>query len=92
VAVLVRRQSRLANFKAMVRMGCRADFKTGLGWFFGSFPLDDPVLFNPALPPQGVLKEGYACENMGTAIDLSSLMDVTFRTEYVSALKKAAEP
>lgn len=35
----------------MMPMGCHADFKTGLGWFFGSFPMDDPVIFNPDLPP-----------------------------------------
>jgi hypothetical protein len=87
VAVLVRRQDQLAPFKAMVRMSSHADFKTGMGWFFGSFPIDDPVLLNPALPPQGVLK-GYASENMATAIDLPSLMDVTFRTEYLDALKR----
>ncbi|KAL2138964.1 hypothetical protein VTI28DRAFT_6004 [Corynascus sepedonium] len=87
VAVLIKRQDQLAPFQAMVRMSCHADFKTGLGWFFGSFPIDDPVLLNPALPPQGVLK-GYASENMATAIDLSSLMDVTFRTEYVAALRE----
>jgi hypothetical protein len=89
VAVLVRRQDRHSKFQGMVRMGCHADFKTGLGWFFGSCPIDDPVLFNPDLPPQGVLSQGYSRVNMGD-IDLQPLMDVTFRTEYLGALKKIA--
>ncbi|KAH6636218.1 hypothetical protein F5144DRAFT_600981 [Chaetomium tenue] len=75
VAVVVKRVDRHSKFKGM---------------FFGSFPIDDPVLFNPDMPPQGVLSQGYSRVNMGTGIDLQSLMDVTFRTEYVGALKKTA--
>jgi hypothetical protein len=84
VAILLERADK-KPFKLMVRMECKADFTTGIGWFFGSFPLDDPVLFNPDLKAQGILQD-YGAENM-SSFNLQKLADVTFRTEYVGARK-----
>ncbi len=48
VAVLVQRETD-KQFNGIVNLEARGNFKTMLDWMFNKVPVDDPVLFNPAM-------------------------------------------
>lgn len=52
VAVLVGRQTD-EQFNAVVNLEARGSFRTKMDWMFSKIPVDDPVLFNPAIIREG---------------------------------------
>ncbi|SPO04698.1 uncharacterized protein DNG_07383 [Cephalotrichum gorgonifer] len=66
------------EFECRVRIKAEADWKTEMGRLFGSTPGDDPLLFDPTLPPTNKLrKEGYDVDNLGS-LDLDDFVDIVF--------------
>lgn len=77
-AVLLNRGGYDSNFQCKVRIKAEADWKSEMGRLFGSTPPDDPVLFDPSLPPTNKLrKSGYDTENLGS-IELDDLVEIRF--------------
>lgn len=66
VAVLLRRED-MDPFKCTVDVKAEADWRTRLEWFAGSKSYDDPVLFNPNLPPTNKLRL-YDTDNLASII------------------------
>jgi hypothetical protein len=74
-------------FQCAVTIDVEADWKTELTRFFGSKEKDDPILFDPDLPPTNKLrKSGYNTENLGS-INVEDFFDVTFQTTFGNAIK-----
>ncbi|PVH79899.1 hypothetical protein DL98DRAFT_515793 [Cadophora sp. DSE1049] len=75
------------RFNGKITLDVVADFKTGLSEKLRNrkIPLDDPVLFNPALDPDTKMKTYEKARRHGTealgAIDLLSLCDVRMAVE-----------
>lgn len=67
----------------MVKVKANADLTTGLERMFGRLPRNDPVLFDPNLPPTNNLEE-YDLENLG-AFNLDAASDLTFSTLLTTA-------
>ncbi|KAM0545411.1 hypothetical protein ACHAPJ_011316 [Fusarium lateritium] len=77
-AILLNRKYDEENFECKIKVKAEADWKTEMGRFFGSTPRDDPILFDPTLPPTNKLrKEGYDVENLG-ALDLDEFVEISF--------------
>ncbi|KAL7914909.1 hypothetical protein GGI35DRAFT_435558 [Trichoderma velutinum] len=81
-AILLNRGFDENKFQCKVRIKAEADWKSELGRLFGSTPPDDPVLFDPEMPPTNKLRK-YDTENLGS-IDLDEFTDIIFD----KALKK----
>lgn len=79
-AVLLKRTDK-SPFQCVVKIDATLDLWSRLGRVFGGIgrtPTDDPVLFDPVLPPTNQLQT-YEVEALG-AFDLESVCDVTFGT------------
>ena len=71
-----------------VKVKVNADLKTGLERILGRLPKNDPVMFDPSLPPTNNLKE-YDLGNLG-AFNLDAASDLTFSTLLTTASKEKA--
>lgn len=72
------------NFQCVVDIEVKADWRTELGRFIGSSEdEDDPILFNPNLPPTSALHD---INNLG-AIDLEEIFDITAYTKFNGSVK-----
>ena len=77
-AILLNRGFDDNNFQCRVKIKAEADWKSEMGRLFGSTPPDDPVLFDPSLPPTNKLrKAGYDMENLGS-IELDDFVEIVF--------------
>ncbi|KAL7824068.1 hypothetical protein V8C26DRAFT_384766 [Trichoderma gracile] len=75
-AILLNRGFDDNQFQCKVRIKVEADWKSEMGRLFGSTPADDPILFDPGMPPTNKLRK-YDTENLG-AIDLDEFVDIVF--------------
>ncbi|KAL7799019.1 hypothetical protein V8C37DRAFT_144557 [Trichoderma ceciliae] len=75
-AILLDRGFDDGRFQCKVRIKVEADWKSEMGRLFGSTPPDDPVLFDPEMPPTNKLRK-YDTENLGS-IDLDEFTDIIF--------------
>ena len=74
-------------FQCAVTIDVEADWKTAMTRFFGAKEKDDPILFDPDLPPTNKLrKSGYDTESLGS-INVDDFFDVTFQTTFGDAVK-----
>lgn len=76
-AILLARADK-GPFSCRVRVKQKMDWKTEIGMqLFGSTPVDDPVLFDPRLPPTNkVTREGYDLGNLG-GVDLDKFVEIS---------------
>lgn len=85
-AILLRRKDE-KPFKCLVKINADVDFKTSIQErVFGRKARDDPVLFDPELPPTNNLQE-YEIENLG-AFNLQAASDLTFATVLKNVIKE----
>ncbi|KAL6878818.1 hypothetical protein J3F83DRAFT_724008 [Trichoderma novae-zelandiae] len=84
-AILLNRGFDDNQFQCKVRIKVEADWKSEMGRLFGSTPPDDPVLFDPDMPPTNKLRK-YDADNLGS-IDLDDFVDIVFDKQ----LKKKKE-
>jgi hypothetical protein len=78
-------------FQCEVRIDIEADWKTEMTRFFGVKGKDDPVLFDPELPPTNNLRRAYDTGNLG-AIQVGDLFDATIQTTFNGAVKAHVQP
>ncbi|KAK2595808.1 hypothetical protein QQS21_006572 [Conoideocrella luteorostrata] len=77
-AILLTRGFDDNNFQCKVKVKVEADWKSELGRLFGSTPPDDPVIFDPHLPPTNKLrKAGYDTDNLGL-LGLDDFVEIIF--------------
>ncbi|KAH8203872.1 hypothetical protein TruAng_001936 [Truncatella angustata] len=77
VGILLKRSTD-DDFKCTVNLETKANFTTRLKELFGGREIDEPILFQPKLPPTNKLKK-YNIENLGS-FDVTAVEDVTFTT------------
>ncbi|EWY87706.1 hypothetical protein FOYG_09104 [Fusarium oxysporum NRRL 32931] len=65
------------EFECKVTIDANGDWKTVLGGLVGSAPRDDPILFDPVLPPTNKLRKAYDIENLGS-LDLDEYVEIEF--------------
>lgn len=88
--ILLKRENN-AIFHGMVKIICVADWKTQFESMFATFPVDDPVLFNPELKPaRPQKKRKYNPESL-LRTDVTSVADVTMQTIFKEAIKEATK-
>jgi hypothetical protein len=87
-AILLKRKDE-NPFQCVVKIKADVDFKSSLERVFGGKPKDDPVLFDPDLPPTNNL-QNYEIENLG-AFALENVCDVTFSTVLGGVMKEKAQ-
>ena len=85
MAILLKRNDE-NPFQCVVKVKANTDLKTGLERMIGRLPKNDPVLFDPNLPPTNNL-EDYDLENLG-AFDLDAASDLTISTLLTTASKE----
>lgn len=89
-AILLRRKTDEC-FECAVDLDIEADWKTRITRFFASKSQekDDPIFFDPSLPPMNNLKgfQDYNVENLGS-VDLEKIFDVTFYTRFGKPIKE----
>jgi hypothetical protein len=78
-AVLLRRADADTEFHAPFKIRAHADLRSSLERVFGKTPKDDPILYDPSLPPTNKLRK-YDVDNLGS-IDLNSLSTVAFTND-----------
>jgi hypothetical protein len=78
-AVLLRRADDDTEFHATFKIRAYADLWSSLEKVFGRTPKDDPLLYDPSLPPTNKLRK-YDVDNLGN-IDLSHLSTVAFTND-----------
>ena len=84
-AILLKREQDVP-FECTVKIDVEADWRTQMRRFWGSKPKDDPILFDPDMPPTNKLRGKYDTENLG-GINLDEFFDITFETMFDSAVK-----
>ncbi|KAF5558519.1 hypothetical protein FNAPI_5044 [Fusarium napiforme] len=65
------------EFECKVTIGASGDWKTEVAGLVGSTPRDDPILFDPTLPPTNKLRKAYDIENLGS-LDLDEFVEIEF--------------
>lgn len=75
-AVLLQRADPDAKFRATCKIRAQADLRSSVEKLFGKTPKDDPILYDPSLPPTNKLRN-YEVDSLGK-IDLKSLSAVAF--------------
>ncbi|KAJ4188669.1 hypothetical protein NW767_011777 [Fusarium falciforme] len=88
-AILLNRKYDEENFECKITINAEADWKSEMGKLFGSTPKDDPILFDPTLPPTNKLRKEYDIENLG-AVDLDDFVDIVFDRTLKKKAKDAA--
>jgi hypothetical protein len=81
-AILLQRPDPDAAFHATVTIRAQADLRSSIGKLFGRVPRDDPILYDPSLPPTNKLRK-YDGDNLGK-IDLNDLSAVAFNNSGTS--------
>ncbi|KOS23164.1 hypothetical protein ESCO_003927 [Escovopsis weberi] len=84
-AILLNRGFDESKFQCRVKVKVEADWKSQMGKFFGSTPADDPILFDPELPPTNKLRE-YNVDDL-SSVNLDDISDIIFD----KVIKKKAE-
>lgn len=82
-AILLNRRDSDENFECKVTIKVKCDWKTSVGELIGFTPRDDPILFDPSLPPTNKLRKNYDIENLGS-LDLHDFVEI----EFDQALKR----
>ncbi|KAE9368897.1 hypothetical protein N431DRAFT_428635 [Stipitochalara longipes BDJ] len=75
-AVLLQRADHETEFHATFKICAQADLRSSIERLFGKTPKDDPILYDPSLPPTNKLRK-YEVDNLGK-IDLNDLSAVAF--------------
>jgi len=75
-AVLLQRADPKSEFHAAFKIRAQADMQSSVEKLFGKTPKDDPVLYDPSLPPTNKLRN-YEVDHLGK-IDLNDLSAVAF--------------
>lgn len=75
-AVLLQRVDPEAEFHAAFKIRAQADLRSSVEMLFGKTPKDDPILYDPSLPPTHKL-QNYDVDHLGK-IDLNDLSAVKF--------------
>lgn len=88
-AILLNRKYDEENFECRIMINVEADWKSETGRLFGTTPRDDPILFDPTLPPTNKLRKEYDMENLG-AVDLDDFVDIVFDKTLKGRAKDAA--
>jgi len=83
-AVLLQRAAHASSseFQATVTIRAQADLRSSVSRLFGKTPKDDPILYNPSLPPTHKLQH-YEVDQLGK-VDLQSLSAVAFTNDCAS--------
>lgn len=77
-AILLNRRYDQDKFECSIKVKAEADWKSEMGHFLGPTVYDDPLLFDPTLPPTNKLrKEGYDTESLG-GLKLDDFVQVAF--------------
>lgn len=76
-AILLDRDNDEEEFECKVTINASGDWKTVLGGLVGSTPRDDPILFDPTLPPTNKLRKAYDIENLAS-LDLDEFVEIEF--------------
>jgi len=72
-------------FKCVAKVYAEPDWKSQVGSFWGRTSNDDPIYFDPSLPPTNRLrKDGYDTDNLEGTIKLNDLVDIRFGTVFKS--------
>lgn len=83
--ILKRKHNNL--FQCKVKINVEADWKTQLKRFFASKGTeDDPILFDPEIPPTSKLQNNYDVENLGS-VAIDNIFDTTFHKTFDRAIK-----
>lgn len=81
-AILLQRPDPDAAFHATVTIRAQANLRSSIGKLFGRIPRDDPILYNPSLPPTNKLRK-YDADNLGK-LDLNDISAVAFNNSGTS--------
>ncbi|OAL39154.1 hypothetical protein AYO20_01472 [Fonsecaea nubica] len=75
------------KFKACVHLAAKGNTRTTIEWMFNKVPVDDPVLFNPAVDRRGDMTEAkYTKDELGKwEHEMEQLTHVICRTVYRGA-------
>ncbi|EUC29010.1 hypothetical protein COCCADRAFT_29841 [Bipolaris zeicola 26-R-13] len=87
-AILLKRQDEKpfrCDFKIEAKVDAKSSMERSFQKMFGGRPKDDPLLFDPQLPPTNKLQM-YDLTALGS-VDLGSLAGITFQTVLDSAVK-----
>ncbi|KAF4440802.1 hypothetical protein FACUT_3185 [Fusarium acutatum] len=76
-AILLDRENDEEEFECKVTISASGDWKTVLEGLVGSTPRDDPILFDPTLPPTNKLRKAYDIENLAS-LDLDEFVEIEF--------------
>ncbi|KAK4862847.1 hypothetical protein LT330_002980 [Penicillium expansum] len=85
-AILLKRQQN-TDFECSVKIKTTADWKTELKRFSASKGKDDPILFDPELPPTNNLRKDYDTRNLGESAKPEDCIGVTFYTTLGNVVK-----
>lgn len=89
LAILLARKTDV-EFQCAVNIEIEADWKTRMDTFFAAKTQDDPIYFDPGLPPMNKLKNlkhEIDAEDLG-AIKMDELFDATMYTTFKRAIKE----
>ncbi|PNP79772.1 hypothetical protein FNYG_06865 [Fusarium nygamai] len=75
--ILLDRENDEEEFECKVTISASGDWKTVLAGLVGSTPRDDPILFDPTLPPTNRLRKAYDIKNLGS-LDLDEFVEIEF--------------
>ncbi|KAG7412416.1 hypothetical protein Forpe1208_v009524 [Fusarium oxysporum f. sp. rapae] len=76
-AILLDRENDEEEFECKVTINASGDWKTVFGGLVGSTPRDDPILFDPTLPPTNKLRKAFDIGNLGS-LDLDEFVEIEF--------------
>jgi hypothetical protein len=87
-AVLLQRDTNASAFQAVVKIRAQADLRTSVERLFGKTPKDDPILYDPSLPPTHKLQH-YEVDQLGK-VDLQALSAVAFTNHQLETARWGA--
>ncbi|KAF5690621.1 hypothetical protein FDENT_3785 [Fusarium denticulatum] len=88
-AILLDRDNDEEEFECKVTINASADWKTALEDVIGSTSRDDPILFDPTLPPTNKLRKAYDIENLAS-INLDEFVKIEFDRPFDNVAASSA--
>lgn len=87
-AILLKRQRR-SKFECTFKVKVRGDWRSTMKTYCAIKPIDDPILFDPELPPTNNLRNEYDTGNLD-ALDLKDFFDITVDTVCEGSVRTRA--
>lgn len=88
-AILLQREHD-TSFQAAIKIKLNITHPTFSERFFGAKTKDDPILYNPRLPPTNNLRTAYDTQELGS-IDVGEFFDASPHTTFGDVVKKHGE-